>query len=56
MKKKKAAGRGGDFFASQAWKAVNVGDELLLGAEEFGFMGLEELDPKDAGAWVAFGR
>ena len=28
----------------QGWKAVDIGDEFLLGAEDGGFAGLEELD------------
>ena len=30
---------------SAGWKKVDVGDELLLGSEEGGFLGLEELSP-----------
>jgi hypothetical protein len=29
----------------QGWKQVEVGDEILVGNEHFGFMGLEEIDP-----------
>ena len=32
-------------FVSSGWKRVDVGDELLLGSEEGGFMELEELVP-----------
>ena len=32
-------------FISAGWKRVDVGDELLLGSEEGGFMELEELIP-----------
>lgn len=31
------------------WTAVDVGDELLLGSEEYGFMGLEVLESKSLG-------
>ena len=29
----------------RGWKQVEVGDEILVGNEHFGFMGLEEIDP-----------
>ena len=35
-------------FASKGWKRVDVGDELLLGSEEGGFLELEELTPNVA--------
>ena len=28
----------------QGWKTVDVGGDYLMGAEEYGFAGLEELD------------
>lgn len=31
----------------EGWKHVEVGDEVLVGSEEFGFMGLEVLDPAE---------
>jgi len=30
--------------SSQGWRAVDVGDEMILGADEDGFAGLEVLD------------
>lgn len=53
MKPKRGAKKGAVFWGAEGWKAVDVGDNLLLGAEEFGFMGLEVLDPKAAGAGPA---
>eukprot|EP00887_Chlorella_sp_A99_P006649 scaffold3.g6649.t1 len=50
MKKKRGGQPAALFGQDAAWRAVDVGDDFLLGAEEFGFMGLEELDPKAAGA------
>lgn len=45
MGKKSKAGGGRDFWDGlSGWKAVDVGDALLLGSEEYGFCGLEELD------------
>ena len=35
-------------FAINGWKKVDVGDELLLGSEEGGFLELEELTPAAA--------
>jgi hypothetical protein len=35
---------GGWLAGGQGWKTVDVGDELLLGAEESGFAGLEVLE------------
>ena len=32
-------------LASEGWKTVDVGDELLLGSEEGGFLELEEFTP-----------
>ena len=32
-------------LASKGWKKVDVGDELLLGSEEGGFLELEEFNP-----------
>lgn len=32
-------------LASKGWKKIDVGDELLLGSEEGGFLELEELSP-----------
>lgn len=51
MGKKKGGGGGGrDFWEGLAgWKAVDVGDELLLGSDEYGFCGLEELDASAVG-------
>ena len=34
----------------QGWRQVSVGDDLLLGADEYGFCGLEELDASALGA------
>ncbi len=45
MDKKDKGGGGRDFWDGlSGWKAVDVGDALLLGSEEYGFCGLEELD------------
>lgn len=33
----------------QGWKQVEVGDDILVGNEHYGFMGLEELDPSEVG-------
>jgi len=38
----------------KGWKSVEVGDEFLTGGEEYGFMGLEELDPSCLGAGPVF--
>lgn len=40
---KKRKKHAADPFATEgrSWKPVQVGDELLVGAEDFGFMGLE---------------
>lgn len=51
-KKRGNAGAGGgfsDWDNTKGWKKVEVGDEILLGSEEYGFMGLEELDPSMLG-------
>ncbi len=44
-----AAGGSTNWDYVKGWKTVEVGDEFLLGSEEFGFMGLEELDPSMLG-------
>ena len=31
------------------WKKVDIGEDFLVGSEEAGFMGLEELDPSCLG-------
>ena len=36
----------------KGWKQVEVGDEFLVGSDEYGFMGLEELDPKSIGKFA----
>lgn len=47
----KSKGGGGDFWSGlKGWKQVAVGDDLLLGAEDYGFCGLEELDGSALGA------
>ena len=33
------------------WDAVDVAEDFLLGADEYGFMGLEVLNPPTKGAW-----
>jgi|LakMenEpi03Aug12_release.lakeMendotaPanAssembly.Ray.scaffolds.fasta_scaffold6339450_1 hypothetical protein len=51
-KKRSSAGTGGhfnDWDNTKGWKKVDVGDEILLGSTEYGFMGLEELDPSMLG-------
>ena len=57
----KKAGKGGggakDFWDGvSGWKQVEVGDDLLLGADEFGFCGLEELDASAIGATLPAGQ
>jgi hypothetical protein len=54
-KKRGSAGAGGrfnDWDNTKGWKKVEVGDEILLGSEEYGFMGLEELDPSMLGEFL----
>jgi len=54
-KKRGSAGAGGrfnDWDNTEGWKKVEVGDEILLGSEEYGFMGLEELDPSMLGEFT----
>lgn len=46
----KHAASGKEFWDSQGWRPVDVGDDLLLGADEYGFCGLEELDGSHLGA------
>ncbi len=43
--KKRKRTAGGPLTGSQGWKTVDVGDELLIGSEEGGFMELEEFTP-----------
>lgn len=38
-----------DWDSVKGWKQVDVGDDFLLGEEEFGFAGLEELDGSACG-------
>lgn len=51
---KKATKKGGTaknvWESVKGWRPVDVGDELLLGADEYGFCGLEELDASAVGA------
>lgn len=52
MGKKKGGGpKGTEFWDGlTGWKTVDVkGDDLLLGADEYGFCGLEELDASQLG-------
>jgi hypothetical protein len=45
MVKKKKSGGPEDFWGGvSGWKNVAVNDDLLLGSDEYGFCGLEELD------------
>jgi hypothetical protein len=45
MVKKKKGGGAEDFWGGvSGWKNVAVNDDLLLGSDEYGFCGLEELD------------
>jgi hypothetical protein len=44
--KKKSSTKNGGWESVQGWQKVQVGDELLVGAEEYGFMELEEIDPR----------
>ena len=46
-KKRQSSGGGSSAYWNniKGWKQVDTGDEFLLGSEEYGFMGLEELDP-----------
>lgn len=53
-KKRSSAGAGGKsngWDNVDGWKAVEVGEEFLLGSEEYGFMGLEEIDPSMLGEY-----
>lgn len=48
MMKGKATKKGGNPWDSvEGWKQVEVGDDILVGSEHYGFMGLEELDPSE---------
>ncbi len=50
MGKKRGGGGGRDFWEGlSGWKSVAVGDDLLLGSDEYGFCGLEELDASALG-------
>ncbi len=49
MTKKKGGRKAAFWEGGTGWKAVEIGDDVLLGSEEFGFAGLEELDPKMLG-------
>jgi hypothetical protein len=54
-KKRGSTGAGGGFNRwddIDGWKKVETGDEFLLGSEEYGFMGLEELDPSTLGKFL----
>ncbi|PSC76969.1 DEAD-box ATP-dependent RNA helicase 13 [Micractinium conductrix] len=47
---KKGKGSGAEFWDGlQGWRAVDVGDALLLGSEEYGFCGLEEISASAVG-------
>jgi hypothetical protein len=49
-KKRKSSKDGATFWDNlDGWKTVDVGDDFLLGSEEAGFMGLEEIDPSALG-------
>jgi ATP-dependent RNA helicase DDX24/MAK5 len=48
-KKRQKNREAGAWDSLQGWKQVEVGDELLVGSDHFGFMGLEELDPSEVG-------
>ncbi|KAL4459000.1 hypothetical protein ABPG75_013865 [Micractinium tetrahymenae] len=53
MGKKGKGGGSRDFWEGlSGWKAVDVGDALLLGSEEYGFCGLEEIDGSALGDLV----
>lgn len=48
MVKAKTKKRGENPWDSiEGWKEVEVGDDILVGSEHYGFMGLEELDPSE---------
>ena len=50
MGKKNKGGGADDFWGGvQGWKNVTVNDDLLLGSDEYGFCGLEELDGSSLG-------
>lgn len=34
---------------AKGWQEVDVGEDFLLGSSEYGFMGLEVLDPSNFG-------
>lgn len=53
--KKKSSKKHAPWEGDEGWRPVEVGDELLLGSDEFGFAGLEELDPSMMGKWVVGG-
>lgn len=48
-KRAKSAKEPSNWDNLEGWKPVEVGEEFLLGSEEYGFMGLEELDPSALG-------
>lgn len=48
-KKRQNSGEAASWDSLKGWKPVEVGDELLVGSDHFGFMGLEELDPSEVG-------
>ncbi|PRW59446.1 DEAD-box ATP-dependent RNA helicase 13 isoform A [Chlorella sorokiniana] len=53
---KKRGGGGREFWDGlSGWKSVQVGDDLLLGSDEYGFCGLEELDASALGALIVSG-
>ena len=39
---------------AKGWKPVEVGEDFLVGNEEYGFMGLEELDASSLGKQLLF--
>jgi len=52
IKSKKKVTEDGGWETVQGWRKVQVGDELLVGAEEYGFMELEEIDPSELGGEI----
>ena len=44
LPKKKRSKGSNPWSSSEGWRAVDVNDEVILGAEEYGFAGLEVLD------------
>ena len=55
MPKRKTRSSASPWDQQEGWKEVEVGDDFLLGSDEYGFMGLEELDPSAIKGGVGVG-